>query len=1210
MILTWDFWRKSLWADMKKYIWAEVLKHLVDNLKDTISIPDSQLKDFIKNLSNELNINEYYEKFISNLKSDSLSIDDAVNFIIEASFDEDVNITEIMKKVITKSLPDENNGNIDNWDKTKEDTWFNLKEKTWFEVLGKIAGTENLAIKEYITAIITKCVNSNDDINITDSSNKDINKTISDISNIDELINFSMQNMYTTDIDIFETLKKIITINLPKQDNKLWNEYINNSFEELKDKTWLEVLQKLADTENITIDEYIKLVVIKYANIEDIETVLDIIKKDIVLNLPESSTNWNDYVSSNWDSLKDKIWLEILQKLSDTEHIIIDEYLQMSLSRLLNDNLNLIDLIKKDIHLKLPKQSTAKWIDYVNDLWNDCNNLTWNDILLAPSDTENIGVSDFIVAELQKIFNESVILNDLYFIDFVKTINETLTAAEFISKLINKNITDKATVSDTIRKDTNKNINEKLIVKDEMSYKLNTKSKTVSMDILDMDYCKIAILTNAWDVCISQIINGEYSLTFKLPLDEPCVNYIDDKHYIRVEGQIFMFTNIVTERTQTNEKIVTVEAQHVFFELDNFHREIDDEAKNYHGSAEPYSILNEILLGTGFEIAYISGFQNADILLKRGSQLDNLKTIVDAYKMELWRDNYKISFYSRIGTDKGLQFRYSKNIKSIKKSTDIRNVFQRLYVYGKDGLTIDGVNNGKAYLDSQYISSYKRIKTREITFNDIEDPKLLLEKGKTYLAENEVPKITYDVNVIELKKLSGMIYDESFGLGDSITVIDKELGADVKARIVEYKYYPFEPKESSVVLGNFLPRATDFFSKWNDTTNKVDNVFFRDTGKVNTKWLQGIIDVMQNKLQASGAYVNAEVLEDKGFLLENTQVGSPSYGAMYLGPGIFAIADQKNAKGQWDWRTFGTGAGFTADVINTGTLNASLVNVTGLVVGENVTMGPDAVIEWDQVTNQPFIPDDGYITKITKDTVTTSYVNALEVTAKNAVTADKVNANWIYAGNIVADQIKTGTFNANYLNVIGLTVGDNVTMGSNAVIQWNNVANTPKILTDGEVQLISTKITENTVTTSYINALDVTAKDVNADWVYTGALSADQIVAGKIGAEFIDVNNLRVNRIYGDSEGYLGVTNGVAGGGIGLDFVNGSGNVVFNVIETGRNYEVDFNAFGDNFMTYSNLSDSLMFSAHNDVHFSGNAMFHKNVDFTGANVTGLEARFG
>lgn len=63
-------------------------------------------------------------------------------------------------------------------------------------------------------------------------------------------------------------------------------------------------------------------------------------------------------------------------------------------------------------------------------------------------------------------------------------------------------------------------------------------------------------------------------------------------------------------------------------------------------------------------------------------------------------------------------------------------------------------------------------------------------------------------------------------------------------------------------------------------------------------------------------------------------------------------------------------------------------------------------LKWDGTTlsiSSPDIPTTAQITKITKDTVTTSYVNALNVTAK------KVSTDWVYAGNVTAGQIKTGS---------------------------------------------------------------------------------------------------------------------------------------------------------------------------------------------------------
>ena len=103
--------------------------------------------------------------------------------------------------------------------------------------------------------------------------------------------------------------------------------------------------------------------------------------------------------------------------------------------------------------------------------------------------------------------------------------------------------------------------------------------------------------------------------------------------------------------------------------------------------------------------------------------------------------------------------------------------------------------------------------------------------------------------------------------------------------------------------------------------------------KVSTAWFEGVINGLQNQLVASGSYATAEVIEGKGILFENTNVSSNDYGAVYIGPGILAIADEKiGSPPTWNWRTFGTGKGFTGDLLLANTVKAdALIADTALI---------------------------------------------------------------------------------------------------------------------------------------------------------------------------------------------------------------------------------------------------------------------------------------
>lgn len=64
-------------------------------------------------------------------------------------------------------------------------------------------------------------------------------------------------------------------------------------------------------------------------------------------------------------------------------------------------------------------------------------------------------------------------------------------------------------------------------------------------------------------------------------------------------------------------------------------------------------------------------------------------------------------------------------------------------------------------------------------------------------------------------------------------------------------------------------------------------------------------------------------------------------------------------------------------------LDCTTATVEGLIVGENVTMGEDAVISWsnlpDGVASSSDIPSDAEITQITKDTISTSKIKAQQI---------------------------------------------------------------------------------------------------------------------------------------------------------------------------------------------------------------------------------------
>lgn len=94
-------------------------------------------------------------------------------------------------------------------------------------------------------------------------------------------------------------------------------------------------------------------------------------------------------------------------------------------------------------------------------------------------------------------------------------------------------------------------------------------------------------------------------------------------------------------------------------------------------------------------------------------------------------------------------------------------------------------------------------------------------------------------------------------------------------------------------------------------------------GKISTDVLNGVIEVTKNKLLAT---VSNWYTDDSGNIIFESPEGES---AMMLTGSGFMIADGRDENGQWNWRTFGTGKGFTADEVIAGELRTGLVRILG-----------------------------------------------------------------------------------------------------------------------------------------------------------------------------------------------------------------------------------------------------------------------------------------
>jgi len=457
----------------------------------------------------------------------------------------------------------------------------------------------------------------------------------------------------------------------------------------------------------------------------------------------------------------------------------------------------------------------------------------------------------------------------------------------------------------------------------------------------------ISYLDLAYAVKFSHKVNSLSTLTFSLPFDDEKTAELVAENYVKYNTQKYVIKKLSKSR---KENALLVECEHIGGGLIDYWHDGLTELTGVSAT----TALTQALTGTDYTVETVEVSGSKDITLENMTALAAVKKVQEEWSAELVFNNKEVSLLIQQGQNNGIQFRRGKNLQSVLKEENTNNLITKLYGYGKDNLTIVGMDTTswtteektgltidpathlitQPYIESQYINSYAKEYQGGLTDSSIEAEEDLLAAMQTTLAAQEVPKVRYEVSVVDLSSLAAY-YGEGFEIGDTCKVIDEDYNIDISARILELEEWPFEPWKDNVVLGNFQENIHDLVAGLQDTQKTIEKVL--SGGKVNTYWLTGVINALQNQIKASGAYESAEVLEDQGFLLENTNPISPDYGALYLGPGIFAIADDK-AGDEWNWRTFGTGKGFTADEFNAGTLNTSLVKI----------MGTDVNFYWDE----------------------------------------------------------------------------------------------------------------------------------------------------------------------------------------------------------------------------------------------------------------------
>ena len=257
--------------------------------------------------------------------------------------------------------------------------------------------------------------------------------------------------------------------------------------------------------------------------------------------------------------------------------------------------------------------------------------------------------------------------------------------------------------------------------------------------------------------------------------------------------------------------------------------------------------------------------------------------------------------------------------------------------YGRK-VTIETVNDGKDYLVNSAMVDLAKLPdgnggweypTREIENPDIESPAALKAWAQSVLEEYTVPKVTDEVDGLQLAREGVDMHGVS--LGDAVQVVDRKFGGlRIAARVMQTTVNMLDESDAQLTLGQ---AADDLSTMLGGLGARLDavatTVYNMNGGTYSTAgFLTRLLERLNEEINAGGGY--AYITEGHGILCYDTAVSDPLVGAeaskaVEIKGGTIRIANTKTAQGAWEWKTVFTSGHIAAEMVTAANITAGYI---------------------------------------------------------------------------------------------------------------------------------------------------------------------------------------------------------------------------------------------------------------------------------------------
>ena len=276
-------------------------------------------------------------------------------------------------------------------------------------------------------------------------------------------------------------------------------------------------------------------------------------------------------------------------------------------------------------------------------------------------------------------------------------------------------------------------------------------------------------------------------------------------------------------------------------------------------TANAQTITEMILKDTRWHVGEIPDTSETFISFYYLSVLDCLKKIVQTFDFEIGFDvlinddenqitDRRVNFYIKQGEQTGKRFEYGSNLLSVKQEQDTQNIYTALVGRGKgvqvsggdDDNTPDGYGRRITFADVEWSKAngdpldkpkgQEWLEDPDATkqlgfsdghmriglevFEDVDDPKVLLQKTYEALKTAERPQVQFSASVINTGELH---------LGDYVGITRNDIGIAYETRVFKVQHNLLDETQNKIDLGDNLEQTNNLSYQVSALQSEVTN---------------------------------------------------------------------------------------------------------------------------------------------------------------------------------------------------------------------------------------------------------------------------------------------------------------------------------------------------------------------------------------------------